>query len=610
MPKKSAPKKSPREGQSKPSLSRFANEIGMAQVAFERGEIVRAQHIAAAVLQAEPDNADASLVLGLCAFSRKDPASIPFLKHAVNAYPKRTSIRFHYAIALRYHGYLSQAADELTVCVKQDYKYPKALNMLGVVLHQLRRTTEAEQTLARALAITPNDPQVLCNLGAVWSVLGDKVKSLEFYEQSRQLNPQNAINISNLLLTYNYCDHVPAQEVFARHVAYMDALYPQNTQAENAADARQGTADGQQPCRIGFVSPDFRAHSVAFFLQSYLEVFDRSRYQLFMYYNNTFEDEVTQWIRGKASEFRTIHDLTTEQATTLIKNDHIDILIDLAGHTHKNRLDIFARRAAPVQVSWLGYPNTTGLRTVDFRIVDDITDPPGAADALNTETLIRLPRGFLCYAGDAEQLYQHALPSQTQPLFTFASFNNSEKITDRAIECWVEILARTQNTRLLLKSYNFNDQGIRARYLKRFQAAGVELARVELLEAIEGNHLRAYDRVDLALDTFPYNGTTTTCEALWMGVPTLCIEGQVHAARVGASLLHRVGLDDFIARSEQDYIERAVAFAESSEKRSHLAALRSAMRQRLQASDLCNKAQFATELERAFQKMLALASHK
>jgi predicted O-linked N-acetylglucosamine transferase (SPINDLY family) len=280
--------------------------------------------------------------------------------------------------------------------------------------------------------------------------------------------------------------------------------------------------------------------------------------------------------------------------------DGIDILVDLAGHTAENRLLVFARKPAPVQITWLGYPNTTGMPVMDYRLTDEIADPPGEAGHYHSETLIRLPDGFLCYSPPDDAPEVSGLPARQSVRITFGSFNNLPKINEAVIALWSRLLLQVPQSDLLLKSKQFADAHVRQRFLDLFTSHGIAAERITLQPRVPSTagHLALYDRVDIGLDPFPYNGTTTTCEALWMGVPVITLRGDRHAGRVGASLLTRVGLKELIAESEAHYIEIGKKLARDLDG---LEELRTDLRARMQASTLCDGQSFARMMENTFR---------
>lgn len=295
------------------------------------------------------------------------------------------------------------------------------------------------------------------------------------------------------------------------------------------------------------------------------------------------------------------------EVEALIRLDGIDVLVDLSGHTVGNRLPVFARKPAPVQVTYLGYPNTTGLDAMDYRVTDALTDPPGWGEHIHSEELIRLEEGFLCYQPlqSCPDIRGHAA-SESGEGVVFGSFNELLKVTADTVAAWCEILERVPGSRLTIKGTTLGDEGTRKRVLDRFSERGVDAARVHLVgrtPTLE-EHLALYNDIDVALDTFPYNGTTTTCEALWMGVPVVTQFGRLHASRVGLSLLTQLGLDDLVTESAEAYVERAVALAGDEARRR---ALRGELRDRMRGSSLMDAERFTRKLEAAYRDMWSRA---
>jgi predicted O-linked N-acetylglucosamine transferase (SPINDLY family) len=354
--------------------------------------------------------------------------------------------------------------------------------------------------------------------------------------------------------------------------------------------------------KIGYVSPDFHTHSVAYFIEPLLKAHNKEEFELFGYYNNSKTDGTSVRLREYFDGWQEVDALSDIALADKIYEDQIDILVDLAGHSANNRLGVLARKPAPIQATWLGYPNTSGLSAVDYRITDVIADPIGESDALNTEKLIRLDDGFLCYQGDSALPVADHIPYDKNGYFTFGSFNNFAKVTSEVIEAWAKILHSVPNAKLIMKSYQLADQSARRNCLSLFEAQGIVSERLIMtgMLANSADHMAYYGEVDLALDPFPYNGTTTTFEALWMGVPTLTYSGNVHACRVGASIVSRIGLEDYVAYSPEDYIALAV---KKSSSLNELRQLRRSLRSRMLSSKLCDSAAFAHQIETAYQNM-------
>jgi predicted O-linked N-acetylglucosamine transferase (SPINDLY family) len=322
--------------------------------------------------------------------------------------------------------------------------------------------------------------------------------------------------------------------------------------------------------------------------------------ELFCYAETKQPDFITNRIRELSDHWRPTVGLTDTAVAEQVRADGIDILVDLAGHTCDNRLLVFAHKPAPIQITWLGYPNTTGMPVMDYRFTDEIADPPGPADHYHSERLIRLPRGFLCYGPPDNAPGVSDLPVRQTNRLTFGSFNNLPKLNAEVIGLWSQILQGVPNACLLLKSKQFADEQTRQRFVDLFSVQGIAAERVILLPRVSstGGHLAVYQQVDIGLDPFPYNGTTTTCEALWMGVPVITLRGSRHSGRVGASILTRVGLSDLITDSPEQYVRLAMELAQDTDG---LERLRATLRARMQASPLCNGRMFARSMENTFK---------
>lgn len=348
---------------------------------------------------------------------------------------------------------------------------------------------------------------------------------------------------------------------------------------------------------MGYVSPDFHAHSVAYFIEPVLARHDPAAVETYCYAEVAQPDAFTEHMKTLAAHWRGTFGRSDDEVADMIRNDAIDILIDLAGHTAHNRLAVFARRPAPVQVTYLGYPNTAGLPQMDYRLTDAAADPPGQ-EVYYTESLVRLPQGFLCYAPPHESPAVGPLPAATGGCITFGSFNALPKMNNEVIALWARVLQSVPGARLILKNKSLQDAKTCERYRQHFHPP----ERIELLGWLDdpADHLSIYHRVDIALDTFPYNGTTTTCEALWMGVPVITLAGERHAGRVGLSLLTQLGLTELIAKTPDEYVRLAVALAGNRER---LAALRAGLRERMRRSPLCDAQSFTRDLEAAYREM-------
>jgi len=376
-------------------------------------------------------------------------------------------------------------------------------------------------------------------------------------------------------------------------MAHASSLHPFTFHDNNRDPAR--------PLRVGFVSPDLRHHPVARFLLALLRHHDKSNCEIYCYADPTKPDETTATLRQFADHWRNTLGRSDDQLAEQIRDDRIDILIDLAGHTSRTRLLMFARKPAPIQATYLGYPNTTGLKAIDWRITDAIADPPGQTESLHTEHLMRLPTAW-CFEPPTDAPSVASLPALANKHITFGSFSNFAKVSETTLRLWSKVMSSTPNSRLIIKSIGLDEPQTQQRIHHRLREAGIDHARVDLLGRVESfsAHLRRYERIDIALDTFPYHGTTTTCEAMWMGVPVVTLAGTVHVSRVGVSLLTAAGFAEWIAQSTEQYAPIAHDLAGNLQK---LTQLRSSLRQRLSASALCDGTTFARNFESAMRQM-------
>jgi len=473
-----------------------------------------------------------------------------------------------------------------------------AYNRLGCLCQYTGRMSEAVEYQRNAVQAEPDRPELWANLARVLMETGDMQEGVDLLRKAVEKMPGNPQAGSNLLLRLHQMPELNRQMLFDEHTRW-GMIYAPATLAKTVHD---NAAEPDRRLRVGYISPDFRRHSVAYFFESLLDGHDRHEVELYGYGSIEFQDQITGRFAEKFDHYRNIRNLGDQAAAELIEQDGIDILVDLAGHVGDNRLLVLARKPAPIQVTYLGYPNTTGLEAIDYRLTDIQADPPQlGAQRFYTEELAFLPDGFLCYRPPDFAPPIAPLPAEEAGYITFGSFNNNCKINPTVIGLWSEILRANENSRLLLKLKGGNEALIRDRYLAAFEKAGLGPDRVDICGWMSpAEHLQSYARMDIALDTYPYNGTTTTCEALWMGVPTISLVGECHASRVGLSLLSRIGLEFFAASTPQEYVAKATALATNLPA---LAQIRSSMRARIATSGLCHARAFAAQVESAYRQM-------
>ena len=467
---------------------------------------------------------------------------------------------------------------------------------IGDIYREQDRLSEALSCYQKALSICPGHPEVSNNLGIILQMQGDIAGAVRCYEAALQGKPDYAAAHSNMLMALHYDYSGDWDGLFQKHRQW-DVQHGAGRQAANQKNTRH-PADR---IHVGYLSPDFRLHSVAYYIEPVLKSHDPGRFRITCYSDVSCPDEVTLRFKSLGWDWRDVSAFTDDRLFDQIQTDKVDLLVDLAGHTAHNRLPLFARKPAPVQITWIGYPDTTGLAAMDYRITDPVADPPGVSDQRHAEKLIRLPGSFLCYQPSEDAPEVSDLPGLRSGSITYGSFNNRSKITETVVRTWAAILQEVPSSRLILKAKAMDDPEICRRLADRFMACGVDPQRVELHGFLpQKEHFALYHRVDMALDTFPYNGTTTTCEALWMGVPVMVMQGDHHVSRVGASLLTHIGLDPFIAGSRDDYIQRTAAL---SRDLTLLSALRSRLREIMLSSPLMDAAFLTRSLEQAYENV-------
>jgi predicted O-linked N-acetylglucosamine transferase (SPINDLY family) len=520
-------------------------------------------------------------------------------------------------LALMQAGRHEEAEKHLRHVVEQKPDFGDGWARLAMFLQRQDRLKEAIACHEKVVALKPKDPGSWIAYGLTLSFAGYPTDALQCHEYALALDAGNAEarfaraqalqqshRISEAIEDYSRflaaqparhdarsyrlyalhnVDTLSREELFAEHLAYGRAV------RESPVPTWANSAEPDRKLRIAFLSPDLRAHSVAYFLEPLLQYLDPAQFEVHLYHDHFREDDVSARLRALSSGWRNFFGQSETVVESAIRADAPDLLIDLAGHTSLNRLPLFARRLAPVQITYLGYPNTTGLTAMDYRFTDAIADPVGEADSFATERLVRFAPTAWTYAPPAEAPSPDRQPNVPGMGVTFGCFNNLAKVTDAMLGVWAQLLRRVPNSRLLLKGVGLDEAPVQARYHERMRRSGIAVERVDFLgkTARTPEHLACYGRVDVALDTFPYHGTTTTCEALWMGVPVVTMAGDRHVSRVGASLLRAVGHAEWITTTAEDYVAVVAELAADEARR---ATLRTGLRKELQRSVLLNRA--------------------
>jgi protein O-GlcNAc transferase len=457
-----------------------------------------------------------------------------------------------------------------------------------------------EQAIAyhkKALEIQPDIFHCLNDLAIIYKSMGQLKKSIHYLKAAIDVAPDNHTLRNNLLGTMIYTGFVLPEEIahvarkFGEHIA--NPLLRQRLLLNKKNHKRK--------LRIGYVSPDFRSHSVSFFIEPLLKMHNRKDFEVFAYAYLNKEDQVTERLRKQVDHWRDIRFMNADTAADLIEKDQIDILVDLAGHTAYNSLLVFAHKPAPIQLTWLGWPATTGIKAMDYRITDVYAEPDGMTEHLNTETLWRLPEIFCCYQPheNSPAVIDHS-PFEDNGYITFGCFNNFSKITDDVLKIWSQIMAQVPEARLMLEIAEINEPILRTDVEERMHHAGIPLQRVILEPRKPSNQYILYNKIDIALDPFPCVGGTTSMDTLWMGVPFVTLAGRHFASRMGVSILTNAGMPELIAQNTDEYIDIAVKLANDKER---LKKLRHGLRERVQASPLMDQERFTRNMEAAYRAM-------
>jgi predicted O-linked N-acetylglucosamine transferase (SPINDLY family) len=582
----------------KPDFAEAHTNLG--NTFLEQGKLGEAVTSLRQALTLKPDFTEAHYLLGVTLMEQgKDD-------EAAASFQRTLAVTPHHLEALNHLGRIFQEQDKPDEALAS-FRQALALNPdsaeahynIGITLHEQGKLDEAVASYRRALILKPDYAKAYNNLGFTLRTQTKIDEAVACYQRALALKPDYARAHQNLLFCLNYLPQISQQEIYQQSLQW-EAQVAKKLSSQ--AFLHFKSKDLLRKLRIGYVSADFKNHSVAYFIEPVLKAHDGENVEVYCYANVKNPDDRTQRLQAVSDHWHSIAGMQDVEAAERIREDRIDILVDLGGHTKDNRLLVFAYKPSPIQITWLGYPNTTGMRAIDYRFTDAIADPPGEADKYHSEKLIRLEHGFLCYQPEDSAPEVGPPPCLELGEVTFGSFNNLPKVTPEVVKVWAEILRQRPRSRLLLKSKILADLGVKGKYLRLFADQGIPADRLELLGWVpdKTNHLELYHRIDIGLDPFPYNGTTTTCEALWMGVPVVTLCGDRHAARVGASLMHHAGLEELVAPSEDEYITLAVTLAQD---RQRLITLRGSQRRKMQESQLMDKKLFTATLEKAYRRM-------
>lgn len=506
------------------------------------------------------------------------------------------NIRLKMARMNQQSGALDQAEALARQAVDSNPEHAEANLTLGSIYLTMNESELAEQYIRKASELAPDSRDPHFFLGWIHRMRLRHTESVEAFKRAATCQPDNLSNWQDVIFSMQYCPNIDPEEEFSFIKStgnFIERKVPRLFfEYENPAD----------PIRIGYLGSEIRTHSVSYFL---LPVILRhsDRYQVHIYNTGRTQDAMTERIKGSAHRYRYLFGMSSEDVARQIHADNIDILVDLDGYTEVTTLRVFCHRPAALQLSWIGYPGTTGLECMHYRIVDELTDPvDGIADRIHTEALIRLPESFSVYSPPSGAPGICDTPVIERGYVTFGSFNNPYKLNPEVVGVWAEILHAVPGSILMLKYPTLENPVIRESIVSLFSEHDIQAERLIIIPERDDiqKHFERYHDIDIALDPFPYSGTTTTCDALWMGVPVISLAGEKHISRVGLSQLSNIGLHELVAKNREDYVRIA---KELAERPNRLNEMRLQMRERMSHSPLMDADRFIATFESSLEEI-------
>ncbi len=603
--------------------------LTLAIKAFHKGNYSEASLLCKEILRLSPEHLEAINLLGLIFLNLGHyQQAISFFSTALAIDPKETGPYINLGTTYKQLGDFEKALSSFETAIKIDPGQLAALNNLGNLYVQLGDTRKANEVFSalikndpnhidgnynyaillgslgkyhaaikgyhKVLEILPGHREALLNLANAFKTLGLLDKALRTYREGIEKFPKDLTFVSNYLVTLCYLPGKNDIEILNEHLKFGKLLF---------ALQIQGRVKGAKaPYRIAYMSPDFRQHPVYYFISAIIKKHNRKQFEVFCYSDAIRADSSTKKMQDYADQWRDIQGKSDDEVYSLLQTDKIDILIELAGHTGGNRLSLLARKPVCVQATYLGYPGTTGLAAVDYCITDQILTPAGKSQEFYTECLCNLPGSFFSYTPPSCAPLEGPLPAKKKGFITFGAFHNLTKVSDEVIHLWCRILQNIPQSRLLWQAKAFAEKETQDSVLKTFNQYGVTSPRIELLEETSlEEHLLLHNLVDLSLDTFPWNGHTTTCHSLWMGVPTITLAGENQRSRLGMTTLIHAGLPELVSHHPEEYIEKNTNLANDLKR---LENYRHHLRKTLLASQMMNYRECVDNLEEMYRTWL------
>jgi len=552
------------------------------------------------VVEINPRNINAHYNLGntLQELGRHEDA-INSYDNALEIEPTYEEVHFNRGNALKKLRKYEESLLSYSKAIEINPNYSEAYNNRGTSFKELMRFEESKLSYDHAIKLNPDYCDAYINRGLTMIALNKIKSAISDYKKALEIDPLDTEASSSLLFTLNYLQEELDQNYLSEAVRYGELVRKKS----KAYTGWENTTEINRCLKIGFISGDFRIHPVGYFIVGVIESLKLNctkSLKIFGYYNHNIEDAMTRRIKSNFDEWVEVSSFSDEALATKIRNDQIDILIDLSGHTAHNRLPVFGWKSAPVQATWLGYFSSTGVKEIDYLIADPWVAPK-KEDRYYTENIWRLPETYLCFSPPQEIIDVQTLPAIANRYFTFGSFNNLAKMNESVLMLWAKILNSIPESKLYLKNDSLSNEGIRTKIIDSFAAFGIVEERLILEgKSPRSELLSTYLKIDVALDTFPYPGGTTSFESLWMGVPVLTKQGDRFLSRIGETIMNNAGLQDWVAKDDEEYLSKAIAITKNIEG---LSQLRKELRQKLLTSPLCDSYRFSLHFEDALRSM-------
>jgi protein O-GlcNAc transferase len=581
------------------------SENNMMQVALSQmrsGDYFQVEMICQQVLAINPKNYEALNCLGFAALQVGDPSkALRLIQAAVEINPEVAEFHNNLGRANYVLGKMQDAVENYKQAVLLRADYPEAYNNMGNAFRYQGLSDEAIKSFEKAIRLSPQFAAAYNNLGIVYKDQGRLEDAIACYRKALLIKPGTDIYYSNLLFCLSIYNRATSKDYLAVALEY-GRVMTEKVKPFVWDDLKKTENVAHKSLRIGFVSGDFRMHPVGYFLEAILKHLSPDGVELYAYSTVLKEDVLTERIKPLFKKWQVLVGMRSDIAAQHIYDEQLDCLIDLSGHSSTNSLNIFAFKPAPLQISWLGYWASTGMPTIDYILVDRLSVPPENCKNF-TEKIVYLPDTRLCFTPPSapDEFLPAELPALAKGFVTFGSFQNMSKITNEVLMLWAKIFVSLPDARLRIQNKQMNSSSMREIFFERLAQAGIGREKVLLVGSMpREEYLAAYADVDMILDTFPFSGGTTTCEALWMGVPTLTLAGNTMVARQGVSIMTNVDMPDWVAVTDKDYVEKACSY---SCDLSRLSEIRMSLRQQASHSSLFDACRFSSNFEKTLKAL-------